>query len=85
VDALPSSAISGDAVLTLEPQVKYLLNPGSVGQPRDGDARAAYAIVDVDRGSVELLRLPYPVEETQAKITKAGLPEVLAQRLAVGR
>jgi diadenosine tetraphosphatase ApaH/serine/threonine PP2A family protein phosphatase len=85
VDAVPSSAMSGDAVLTLEPGVKYLLNPGSVGQPRDGDARAAYAIVDVDRGSVELFRLPYPVEETQAKIMKAGLPEVLAQRLAVGR
>jgi diadenosine tetraphosphatase ApaH/serine/threonine PP2A family protein phosphatase len=64
---------------------KYLLNPGSVGQPRDGDARAAYAIVDTNQRRVELFRLRYPVEETQAKITKAGLPEVLAQRLGVGR
>jgi predicted phosphodiesterase len=64
---------------------KYLLNPGSVGQPRDGDPRAAYAIVDTTKRRVELYRLKYPVEETQLKIVKAGLPEVLAQRLAVGR
>ena len=64
---------------------KYLLNPGSVGQPRDGDPRAAYAIVDTRHRRVELFRLRYPVEETQAKIIKAGLPEVLAQRLGVGR
>ena len=64
---------------------KYLLNPGSVGQPRDGDARAAYAIVDTDQHRVELFRLRYPVEETQAKIVRAGLPEVLAQRLGFGR
>ena len=64
---------------------KYLLNPGSVGQPRDGDPRAAYAIVDTGHRRVELFRLRYPVEETQAKIIKAGLPEVLAQRLGLGR
>ena len=64
---------------------KYLINPGSVGQPRDGDPRAAYAIVDTKQRRVELYRLKYPVEETQAKIIKAGLPEVLAQRLALGR
>jgi predicted phosphodiesterase len=69
----------------MRPGCKYLLNPGSVGQPRDGDARAAYAIVDTTQRHVELFRLPYPVEETQAKIIKAGLPEVLAQRLGVGR
>jgi predicted phosphodiesterase len=64
---------------------KYLLNPGSVGQPRDGDPRAAYAIVDTQHRRVELYRLAYPVEDTQTKIIKAGLPEVLAQRLGVGR
>ena len=64
---------------------KYLVNPGSVGQPRDGDPRAAYAIVDVAKRHVELIRLKYPVEEAQAKVIKAGLPEVLAQRLGVGR
>ena len=64
---------------------KYLVNPGSIGQPRDGDPRAAYAIADTTERRVELIRLQYPVEETQDKIIKAGLPEVLAQRLAVGR
>ena len=67
---------------------KYLVNPGSVGQPRDGDPRAAYAIVDTNNRRaprVELFRLAYPVEETQSKIVAAGLADVLAQRLAVGR
>jgi len=64
---------------------KYLVNPGSVGQPRDGDPRAAYAIADTARRRVELFRLKYPVEEAQAKVIKAGLAEVLAHRLAVGR
>jgi predicted phosphodiesterase len=64
---------------------RYLINPGSVGQPRDGDPRAAYAIVDTNERRVELFRTKYPVESAQAKIIDAGLPEVLAQRLAVGR
>jgi len=64
---------------------RWLLNPGSVGQPRDGDPRAAYAIVDTKQHRVDLFRLPYPVEVTQSKIIDAGLPDVLAQRLAVGR
>jgi diadenosine tetraphosphatase ApaH/serine/threonine PP2A family protein phosphatase len=64
---------------------KYLVNPGSVGQPRDGDPRAAYAIVDTKQHRIDLFRLPYPVEVTQSKIIDAGLPDVLAQRLAVGR
>jgi len=71
--------------LRLKSGSKYLVNPGSVGQPRDGDPRAAYAIADTNKPSVELIRLVYPVEEAQAKVMRAGLPEVLAQRLAVGR
>jgi diadenosine tetraphosphatase ApaH/serine/threonine PP2A family protein phosphatase len=81
-------AAASEAQLALKRGAKYLVNPGSVGQPRDGDARAAYAIVDTNGNRaprVELLRLKYAVEETQAKIVAAGLPEVLAQRLAVGR
>jgi diadenosine tetraphosphatase ApaH/serine/threonine PP2A family protein phosphatase len=62
-----------------------LINPGSVGQPRDGDPRAAYSIVDTKERRVELFRVKYAVEAAQAKILEAGLPEVLAQRLAVGR
>lgn len=78
-------AAAAASVLTLKPESKYLLNPGSVGQPRDGDPRAAYAIVDTGKRSVELMRLTYAVEEAQAKVVRAGLPEVLAQRLAAGR
>jgi diadenosine tetraphosphatase ApaH/serine/threonine PP2A family protein phosphatase len=79
------SASAPQTQVELRDGCKYLLNPGSVGQPRDGDPRAAYAIVDTKKRLVELYRLKYPVEETQVKIVKAGLPEVLAQRLAVGR
>jgi diadenosine tetraphosphatase ApaH/serine/threonine PP2A family protein phosphatase len=76
---------AAESRLVLREGSKYLVNPGSVGQPRDGDPRAAYAIVDVEERSVDLLRLAYPVEEAQAKIEKAGLPDVLAQRLGLGR
>jgi diadenosine tetraphosphatase ApaH/serine/threonine PP2A family protein phosphatase len=64
---------------------RHLVNPGSVGQPRDGDARAGYALVDTERREIAIYRLEYPVERAQAKILDAGLPEVLAQRLALGR
>jgi len=64
---------------------KYLINPGSVGQPRDGDPRAAYAIADTSANVVELYRVDYGIDTTQVKIVKGGLPDVLAQRLAVGR
>jgi len=76
---------SAETTLRLREGAKYLVNPGSVGQPRDGDPRGAYAVVDVGARSVELFRVPYRIEAAQAKIMKAGLPEVLAQRLAVGR
>ena len=76
---------AGDSRIAMRPGSKYLINPGSVGQPRDGDPRAAYAIVDVTERRVELFRVKYPVEAAQAKILEAGLPDVLAQRLAVGR
>jgi diadenosine tetraphosphatase ApaH/serine/threonine PP2A family protein phosphatase len=78
-------AIDAVAELQLRAGSKYLVNPGSVGQPRDGDPRAAYAIVDVDARRIELLRVSYEVKAAQAKVVRAGLPDVLAQRLAVGR
>ncbi|MFW5877116.1 MAG: metallophosphoesterase family protein [Myxococcota bacterium] len=58
-----------------------LINPGSVGQPRDGDPRAAFALVDVDRRTVELRRVPYDVGRAAAMVTAAGLPDELARRL----
>ena len=79
----PTSA--AETQVQLREGSKYLINPGSVGQPRDGDPRAAYAIVDTIARRVELFRAPYALDETQSKIVEAGLPEVLAQRLAVGR
>ena len=69
----------------LREAAKYLVNPGSVGQPRDGDPRAAYAIADTAARRVDLFRVGYAVEDAQAKLVKTGLPEVLAQRLGVGR
>jgi diadenosine tetraphosphatase ApaH/serine/threonine PP2A family protein phosphatase len=64
---------------------RHLLNPGSVGQPRDGDPRAAYALVDTDTREITIYRLEYPISKAQARILEEGLPEVLAQRLALGR
>ncbi len=62
-----------------------LVNPGSVGQPRDGNPEAAFAVVDLATPAVRFLRVPYDVATTQAKIREAGLPEVEAARLALGR
>jgi predicted phosphodiesterase len=78
-------ATTREARLALRPDSRYLVNPGSVGQPRDGDPRAAYAIVDASAKAVELFRITYAVEAAQSKVMAAGLPEVLARRLAAGR
>ena len=64
---------------------KYFINVGSVGQPRDGDPRSAYAIYDVKSKLVELRRLPYDISKTQEKIRKVHLPERLAKRLEAGK
>jgi diadenosine tetraphosphatase ApaH/serine/threonine PP2A family protein phosphatase len=64
---------------------RFLLNPGSVGQPRDGDPRAAFLVVDTDARFAEFHRIPYDVERTQAEIREAGLPGILAQRLEHGQ
>ena len=83
-DSVGSTA-AAETQVQLRDGCKYLINPGSVGQPRDGDPRAAYAIVDTTERRVELYRAQYRVDDAQAKIVDAGLPDVLAQRLAVGR
>jgi predicted phosphodiesterase len=64
---------------------RWLLNPGSVGQPRDGDPRAAFVLLDFDRMFAAFHRVEYPVETTQAEIRERGLPQTLAERLAVGQ
>jgi predicted phosphodiesterase len=73
------------APLRIEKQRRYLLNPGSIGQPRDGDPRAAFAIADLDHEIVEFWRVAYDIPGVQARMRAAGLPEPLVQRLAVGR
>jgi diadenosine tetraphosphatase ApaH/serine/threonine PP2A family protein phosphatase len=64
---------------------RWLLNPGSVGQPRDGDPRAAWLLVDLGARTASFRREEYAVERTQEEILACGLPEVLAARLAVGQ
>jgi diadenosine tetraphosphatase ApaH/serine/threonine PP2A family protein phosphatase len=71
--------------LVLDPAGTYLVNIGSVGQPRDGDPRASFGIYDDDQGVVELHRVSYDIAGAQARIRAAGLPEVLAERLQSGR
>jgi diadenosine tetraphosphatase ApaH/serine/threonine PP2A family protein phosphatase len=71
--------------IRLEAGRRYLINVGSVGQPRDRDPRAAYAIWDLDAGLVVIRRVPYDTEAAARKILAAGLPAVLAERLAGGR
>jgi diadenosine tetraphosphatase ApaH/serine/threonine PP2A family protein phosphatase len=71
--------------LPLEDGGRYLVNPGSIGQPRDGDWRAAFAILDEDRRQVEYYRTAYDLETTQKKMARAGLPQHLIQRLSFGR
>ena len=74
----------GGTELDLQSGERWLINPGSVGQPRDGDARAAYLVLDLDDGRAIFRRVPYPVERTQAAIRERGLPEALAARLEHG-
>jgi diadenosine tetraphosphatase ApaH/serine/threonine PP2A family protein phosphatase len=81
-DALEALA---PATFTLEKQARYLVNCGAVGQPRDGDPRAAFGIFDTETRIVALLRTDYDISAAQDKILRAGLPPRLAQRLAVGR
>ncbi len=80
-----SSELDEVRVATDPQRWRYLVNPGSVGQPRDGDPRASYAVFDDAEGRLHVRRVPYDIKTAQAKIRQAGLPEFLADRLAVGR
>jgi predicted phosphodiesterase len=73
------------AALRLEAGTRYLLNPGSIGQPRDGDPRAAFAIADLDHQVIEFWRVPYDIAAVQNRMTIANLPQPLIERLGVGR
>ncbi|MEX2579086.1 MAG: metallophosphoesterase family protein [Verrucomicrobiales bacterium] len=71
--------------VNLEIGRKYFINVGSVGQPRDGDWRAAYAVYDVENQEVEIRRVEYDIDKAQDKIIESGLPEMLAHRLSLGK
>ncbi len=71
--------------LALETGGNYMVNPGSVGQPRDGDWRAAFAVFDSESRRVTFCRVPYDVRSAQDRILAANLPQRLASRLAAGR
>jgi predicted phosphodiesterase len=71
--------------VVVEPGAKYFINAGSVGQPRDGDWRSCYAIYDIESRLIVFRRIEYDLAKTQKKIIDAGLPPMLAERLADGR
>jgi predicted phosphodiesterase len=81
---LEGGLVSGGTTVELDATSGWLLNPGSVGQPRDGDPRAAWLLLDLDDGRAEFHREDYPIEQTQQEIRDAGLPESLAARLETG-
>ncbi|HEY7017081.1 MAG TPA: metallophosphoesterase family protein [Gaiellaceae bacterium] len=83
-DQVLGGGLATDGLETDLSSGRRLLNPGSVGQPRDGDPRAAWLLIDFERGRAEHLRVEYDVARTQAEIRERGLPDALAQRLAHG-
>jgi diadenosine tetraphosphatase ApaH/serine/threonine PP2A family protein phosphatase len=77
--------VTADGMVELRDGDVYVINPGSVGQPRDGNPRASFGILDTQRRQYRNLRVAYDIAETQRKILEAGLPPELARRLAEGR
>lgn len=82
-DGTISSRLS--ETLELDKDLRYIINIGSVGQPRDNDPRACYIIVDTDSSIMEYRRVEYDIDKTQAKMRKAMFPDFLVERIAVGR
>ena len=71
--------------INVDPNAKTIVNVGSVGQPRDENPDAAFAVYDESTRAMEIFRIPYDIEKAAGKIVKAGLPEILAERLRYGR
>jgi predicted phosphodiesterase len=84
IDPHPDPKVSR-SVIFLQPGMRYLLNPGSIGQPRDSDSRAAFAIFDLRHREVEFWRTPYDISSVQERMERAGAPQTLILRLAFGR
>jgi predicted phosphodiesterase len=81
---LETTIAPGGTQLDLSRDARWILNPGSVGQPRDGDPRAAYLVLDLEAQRADYRRVEYPFERTQDEIRARGLPEPLADRLGHG-
>lgn len=77
-------SVRSEATVKLDPHCRYLINPGSVGQPRDRNPASSFAIFDSTKLTVQFFRVEYDIRKTQTSILKAGLPAILAQRLAYG-
>ncbi len=77
-------AVRDEATVKLEPELRYLINPGSVGQPRDRNPASSCMILDTEKRTVQFFRVEYDLKKTQASILKAGLPHILASRLQFG-
>jgi predicted phosphodiesterase len=78
-------ALRSGGDLALEPELRYIVNPGAVGQPRDGNPAASCGIYDPETGALEIRRVAYDVASVQEKVRRAGLPGYLADRLQEGR
>jgi len=76
--------LGNDVTIKMLPGVRYVINPGSVGQPRDANQMASFGVYDSERKTFRLLRVPYDVETTQKKIKAAKLPDILSNRLIKG-
>jgi len=82
---ITSSGLPAGTPVPLQADARYIVNVGSVGQPRDGDPRAAYLLLDSDAQTITLERVAYSAAFTQAKMAACGLPRALAERLGLGR
>lgn len=78
-------SVSFQCGIKVAKECAYIVNAGSVGQPRDGNPQAVYVVYDSEQASIEIKRVAYDISRAQEKIVQAGLPEILAQRLAVGK
>lgn len=78
-------SVDNDSRFDLGQDKCFFINPGSVGQPRDGNPNAAFGILDTEANTFEQVRVSYPVEKAAKRVLDAGLPEFLAERLALGR
>ena len=81
LNAIP---LNSNKKIKLDPNTRYLINPGSIGQPRDKNPRSSFIVYDSDKREIMFSRFEYNIKKTQKKIRAAGLPELLASRLESG-